>query len=91
MSKTELNSTVKKARRLKVKIEALQAEYDSLTGVLKDEMDAAGVEVMTGSDWKITYTTVRSNRIDTTAFKKALPELAEKFTKLSIYKRFAIN
>lgn len=91
MGKTELNAAVKKARKLKVEIEQLQAEFDALTATLKTEMETRAVEVLTGADWKITYKTVTGNRLDTTALKRELPEIAARYSKPTAVKRFTLN
>lgn len=44
----------------------------------------------TGIDYKITWKAVTSSRFDSTAFKKAMPELAERFTKSSTSRRFTV-
>lgn len=91
MSKVELGNTVKKARKLKVKIEELQAEFDALTSTLKSEMESREVDTLTGADWKITYKTVISNRLDSTALKRELPEIAARYNKQISAKRFTIS
>lgn len=56
--------------------------------VKKSYMAENGLEILTGSEHKAIYKTVTSSRIDTTALKKALPEVAERYTKTSETKRF---
>ena len=53
-------------------------------------MTAAGVDVLTGSDWKAVWKPITTSRIDTTALKKALPDLAAQFTKTSTVRRFSV-
>ncbi len=53
-------------------------------------MDAAGTDTLLGTDWKITWKAVTSNRLDTAALKKALPDLAKQFTKTSTSRRFVL-
>ena len=57
---------------------------------IKAEMTAAGVDVLTGSDWKAVWKPVTSSRIDTAALKKALPDLVAQFTKTSTVRRFSV-
>jgi len=38
----------------------------------------------------VRYKTVKSSRIDTTALKKAMPELAARFTKETESRRFSV-
>lgn len=90
MSKTEINSTVKKLRKLKRKQDELQAEIDSLQNAIKAEMTACDVDILTGADWKITWKTVTSSRVDTTALKRELPDLVARFTKTSTSRRFCL-
>lgn len=70
----------------------LQEEAAAMVEALKDEikqhMTAAGLDTLTGSEHKATYKTVASSRIDTTALKKDMPEIATKYTKTTETKRF---
>lgn len=47
-------------------------------------------ESMTAGEYKITWKNVTSARIDTSALKKALPDVAERFTKETIVRRFSV-
>lgn len=71
-------------------IEDAQAVVDSLQDEIKAEKTAQETEILTGDTWKITWKTITSKRIDTTALKKALPDIAEQFSKISTSKRFAL-
>jgi predicted phage-related endonuclease len=53
-------------------------------------MDQNGMDTLLGMDWKVTYKTVTSSRIDTTALKKALPDVAERFSKTTTTRRFTV-
>ena len=53
-------------------------------------MDAQGVDTINGTDWKVTYKAVTSSRLDTAALKKALPDLAQQFTKTTSTRRFLV-
>lgn len=44
----------------------------------------------TGVDYKITWKSVTSSRFDRTAFKKAMPELAERFSRSTTSRRFVV-
>lgn len=68
--------------------EEAAAMVESLKDQLKNYMVENGLDVLTGSEHKATYKTVTSSRIDTSALKKALPEVAERYTKTSETKRF---
>jgi len=61
---------------------------EALKDEVKQHMTAAGLDTLTGSEHKATYKTVVSSRIDTTALKKDLPDVANKYTKTTETKRF---
>ncbi len=50
-----------------------------------------GLETLASDEHKATYKAVSSSRIDTTAFKKAFPSMAEQFTKTTTSTRFTFN
>lgn len=67
------------------------AEIESLKDAIKAEMTARGVEELEAGQYIARFTTVISNRFDTTAFKKALPEVYKAYTKASTSRRFSIT
>ena len=85
-----LDSQIHELRELRRMADELAAEIDTIQDAIKREMEAAGVDVLTGSDWKATWKIVTSSRIDTAALKKALPDLAAQFTKTSTVRRFSV-
>lgn len=90
MSINEMDSKVKELRELRRMAEELAAEIDSIQDTIKAHMDAEGVDTITGTDWKVTYKAVTSSRLDTAALKKALPDVAERFSKTSTSRRFCV-
>ena len=90
MGTIELDAKVKELRELRRMAEELAAEIDGLTDTIKAEMTARGVDELTGTDWKATFKTVTSSRLDTAALKKALPDVAAAFTKQSSTRRFVL-
>ena len=68
--------------------EEAAAMVESLKDQLKERMTAAGVESLAGSEHKATYKAVTSSRVDTTAMKKELPEIAARYTKTTTARRF---
>ena len=75
------------AQYIRMQEEAV-AMVESLKDQLKERMTAAGVESLAGSEHKATYKTVTSSRVDTTALKKELPEIAARYTKTTTARRF---
>ena len=90
MTNFELDSKVRELRELKRLVSDANELIDSLQDDIKAEMTAQGVDTLSGADWKATWKAVTQTKLDTTALKKALPELAEKFSKKSTYKRFVL-
>lgn len=90
MSKQEIESRVQELRELRRMAEELAAEIDSIQDTIKAHMDAEGVDTISGTDWKVTYKAVTSSRLDTAALKKALPDLAQQFTKTTTARRFCV-
>lgn len=90
MSINEMGSKVKELRELRRMADELNAEIDALTDGLKAEMTSREVDTLTGTDWRITWKPVTSTRLDTAALKKALPDVAERFSKTSTSRRFVL-
>ena len=90
MSINELDMRVKELRELRRMAEELQAEIDAAQDDIKAHMDSQGVDTLAGSDWKVTWKPVTSSRMDTSALKKALPEIAERFMKSTTSRRFVL-
>lgn len=85
-----LDSQIHELRELRRMADELAAAIDTIQDAIKAEMTAAGVNTLTGSDWKAVWKPVTSSRIDTAALKKALPDLAAQFTKVSTVRRFSV-
>lgn len=91
MSQNQIIATVTELQELKRMQEELQAEIDSLTDAIKAHMTEAQVDTLTAGAWKVSYKAVTSNRLDSSAFKKAMPELAERFMKTTTTRRFIVQ
>ena len=89
MSIHELAATATELMELKRMREELDAEISSLEDSIKAHMGET--EQVTAGAFKITWKTVTGSRVDTTALKKAMPELAAQYTKTTTSRRFTIN
>ena len=89
MSNPTLESTIHEILDLKRMREELDATStaleDSIKAVMGDE------ELLTAGAYKVSWKTFTSSRVDTTALKKAMPDLAAQFTKQTTARRFSIN
>lgn len=90
MSANELTSKVRELKELKAMAEELAAEITAIEDTIKAEMTARNTDEMTVDIFKIRWTKVTSSRFDTTTFKKAMPDLAQQFTKQTESRRFSI-
>lgn len=90
MSTIEMDGKIKELRELRRMAEELQAEIDSLQDTIKAEMTAQNVDTLAGTDWRVTWKNVVSNRLDSSALKKELPEIAARFMKQNTVRRFVL-
>lgn len=90
MSISELDMKVKELRELKRMADELAGEIEALQDGIKAHMTEQDTDTLTGTDWKITWKAVTSNRMDTTALKKELPDIAAQYTKASVSRRFTL-
>lgn len=68
--------------------EEVAANIEALKDQLKAYMQAAGVDTLAGAEHKAAYKAVTSNRIDTAALKRELPEVAQRYTRATETRRF---
>ncbi|MCI8524345.1 MAG: hypothetical protein HFF17_00120 [Oscillospiraceae bacterium] len=90
MSTQEITSKVQELRELRRMADELAAEIDGLQDEIKGHMAAQSVDTLSGSDWKITWKPVTSSRLDSTALKRELPEIAARFLKQTTTRRFVL-
>lgn len=90
MSEQNLQKKVQEMRELQRMAEELSAEIENICDEIKAEMLKRNADEVITGEYKITRKTVISNRLDTTALKKALPDVFERFTKQTESKRFCI-
>lgn len=79
MRNKEIEAKAQELRELQRLAEELQAEITTTQDAIKAAMGER--EEITVGAFKITWKAVTSSRVDTTAIKKELPDLAERFTR----------
>ena len=82
---TKRESTIKEALK---KSEEAQAEAETIKDAIKAHMGDS--ETAYAGEYKITWKPVTTVRIDTTALKKAMPEVAQAFTRQATTRRFTL-
>lgn len=72
MSTIEITNKIEALRDLEALIEEAKAEAESLRDEIKAEMLNRDTEELNAGQYIVRYTTVLSNRFDSTAFKKVI-------------------
>ena len=91
MSKIELLAKIELLNKYEAMMEEIKAEADKVRNSIKAEMEARGVEELIAGQYFVRNTSVLSNRFDSTAFKKVMPELYKAYTKQTASRRFTIS
>ena len=89
MSISEMEVKARELRQLQALIEEAQAEAEAIKDAIKAAMGDS--ESVQAGEYRITWKAVASSRIDTSALRKALPDVAERFTKETVTRRFVIS
>ena len=89
MSNPSLESTIHEILDLK----RMREELDATIATLEDSIKAVmgDDELLTAGAYKVSWKTFTFSRVDTTALKKALPDIAAQYTKTTTARRFSIN
>ena len=90
MSTIEITSKIEALKELESLIEEAKAVAETLRDEIKSEMLNRNTEEMEAGQYIVRWTSVLSQRFDTTAFKKVMPDVYKSFTKQVSSKRFSI-
>lgn len=88
MSINELESKCRELRQLQALIDEAQAEAEAIKDSIKASMGSQ--EAVQAGEYKVTWKPVTSSRLDATALRKALPDVAERFTRTTTVRRFTV-
>ena len=89
MSTTTIIAKVTELQELKRMQEELTATIEAITDEIKAAMGEQ--EELSAGAFRITWKPVTTSRIDTTALKKELPDVAARYLKTSTTRRFCVN
>lgn len=90
MSTNDLVMKVEKLKELEELLEEVKTEAESVRDEIKQEMLTQDTEELEAGQYIIRGTSVLTNRFDTTAFKKVLPDVYKAYTKQITSRRFSI-
>ena len=88
MSINEMEAKCRELRQLQTLIEEAQAEAEAIKDAIKAARADSG-ELRAG-EYRITGKPVQAARLDTVALRKALPDVAERFTRTTTTRRFCV-
>ncbi len=91
MSTFEITGKIEALKEWEALLAEATAEVEAIKDEIKREMDKRGVEELEAGQYIARFTTVLSNRFDTTAFKKEHGEMYKMYTKQSTSRRFSIS
>ena len=91
MSTIEITSKIESLRELEALIEEAKAEAEHLKDEIKQEMLNRNTDELSAGQYIVHWSSVLSQRLDTTALKKALPEIYKAYTKQVSSRRFTIS
>ena len=91
MSTIEIQVLIESLRTLEELIEEAKSEADVLRDAIKQEMIKRDTEELTAGQYIVRWTSVLSQRFDSTAFKKVMPDVYKAYTKQVASRRFSIS
>ena len=90
MSQNEIVKKIEQLKEWEAILEEAHAEAEALRDCIKEEMLENDTEEMIVGAYIIRWTSVLSNRFDTTGFKKVHSDLYKEYTKQVASRRFTI-
>ena len=90
MSNIEITGKIEALKDLESLIEEAKAEAEALRDEIKSEMLNRDTEELEAGQYIVRWTSVLTQRFDTTAFKKVMPDVYKAYTKQVSSRRFSI-
>lgn len=90
MSTIEITSKIEELKELESLIEEAKTEAEALRDAIKAEMLARDTEELEAGAYIVRWTSVLTQRFDTTSFKKVMPDVYKAYTKQVASRRFSI-
>lgn len=91
MTNIELLKQIETLNEWEEILEGARAQAEAIKDTIKAHMEAEEAEELICGQYIIRYTSVLSNRFDTTGFKKSYGEIYKQFTKQVSSKRFSVT
>ena len=91
MSTIDLEIKIAQMQEYEALAEEAKAEAEALRDEIKAELIRRNTEEVTTEKYIVRWTSVLSQRFDSTAFKRAMPDVYKAFTKQVNSRRFSIS
>ena len=91
MSTIEMLSKIEELKELEALIREAEAEVEKLKEEIKAEMTKQSKEEMSVGRYIVRWTSVSTDRFDSTTFKNAHPNIYKLYIKNTISRRFSIS
>ena len=91
MANNELLNKIEALNEWEALMEEARAEAEAIRDELKQYMLNENAEEMECGQYIIRYANILTQRLDTTAFKKAMPDVYKSFIKQTASRRFTIS
>jgi len=88
MTNKEIETMIRELRNIQTLIDEAEKEAESIKDQIKSVMGET--EEIYAGEYKVTWRSVTTAKLDTQALKKALPDIAKQFTKETTIRRFCI-
>ena len=88
MSMNEIEAKIKELRQLEALIDEANAEAEAIKDAIKAHMGDS--EELRAGEYKVTWKTVTTSRIDTAALRRAMPDIAAAFSRRTTTCRFTV-
>lgn len=91
MNNIDFVSKIEQLKELEALIKEAEAEAEALKGEIKAEMLNRNIEEMQVGRYIVRWTSVLSNRFDSTAFKKVMPDVYKAYVKQVSSRKFTVS
>lgn len=91
MSTIEIESKITKMQEWEALADEAKAEAKALRDEIKAELTNRNAEEVTTGKYIVRWTSVLTQRFDSTAFKRAMPDVYRAFTKQVSSRRFSVS
>ena len=91
MSKNEIYTKIEARNEWEALMEEAKAEVEALRDSIKAEMLERDTEELTAGQYIVRWTSVLTNRFDSTTFKRLYADLYKDFTKPVNSRRFSVS